>query len=257
MKRIIAVLIALALCAACALAESHDALTRVPDFNVRTIDGETFALSELLEQKDVVLLNVFATWCPPCKAEFPLLEAAFEAYGDRLGMVAVSIEPTDTDDVLDAFRKEYGLNFHLAKNADVDVQSFLSVPSIPVTLLIGKDGAVYYSQMGAFATDPQLTETIEHVLSEDYDGSRFTFYGVYCYDQNGNDVPGVTVAFCTDTQCATFTSDEGGMVFFNAAPDDYHLQLLKLPEGYELAEGYEPEAVVGSFALIPLVYTGE
>ena len=257
MKKIIAVLIALTLCAACALAEAPDELKRVPDFNIRTIDGETFALSDLLEEKDAVLLNVFATWCQPCQSEFPLLEAAFEEYGDRLGMVAVSVEPKDTDDVLDAFRKHFGLNFHLANEADVGVLDFLVAPPIPVTLLIGKDGTVYYSQVGAFATGSQLNATIDRVLADDYDGSRFTFYGVYCYDQNGNGVPGVTVAFCTDTQCVPLESDELGMIFFYGGLDDYHLQLLKVPEGYALVEDYEPEAVVDSYALIPLVYTEE
>lgn len=257
MKRIIAVWIALALCAACALAETSDRLRSVPDIDVHTIDGETFALSDLLAGKDAVLLNVFATWCPPCKAEFPLLEAAFEEYGDRLGMLAVSVEPNDTDEVLDAFRKEFGLSFPVATNAGANVLDFLAVPSIPVTLLIGKDGAVYYSQEGAFFNYSQLSETIGRVFAEDYDGSPFAFYGVYCYDQSGNDVPGVTVAFCTDTQCVPLESDEQGMIFFYGEPDDYHLQLLKAPEGYALAEGYEPEAVTGSYALIPLVYTGE
>ena len=257
MKKLFAVLLMLALCAACAMAETHDKLTAVPDFNVRTIDGETFALSDLLAEKDAVLLNVFATWCPPCQAEFPLFEAAFEAYGDRLGVVAVSIEPKDTDEVLDAFRKEYGLNFHLANDADVGVKDFLDATYIPVTLLLDKDGKVLYSQMGYFAAHEQLTGVIERALSENFDGNRFVFFGVYCYDEDGNDIPGVTVAFCTDTECTTLQSNEHGMVTFYPAPGNYELKVLKVPEGYEVAEGFEPEAAEGQWTLMPLVRSEE
>ena len=257
MKKLFAILLALVFCAASAVAESYDELESVPDFSVTTIDGETFALSDLLAEKGAVLLNMFTTWCPPCQAEFPLLEDAFEEYGDRLGVVAVSVEPKDTDEALDAFRNQYGLSFHLANDADVGIQSFLDVPYFPITLLIGKDGKVLYAQAGSFVVYEQLKGTIEHVLSEDYDGRRFTFYGVYCFDQDGNDVQGVNVAFCTDTECTVLESGEYGMVFFYPDSGDYQLKVLQMPEGYELVEDFEPEAVEGSWALVPLVRSEE
>ena len=53
------------------------------DFTVETIDGGSFTLSEALEEKDLVVINLWATWCPPCEREFPYLQKAYEQYQDR------------------------------------------------------------------------------------------------------------------------------------------------------------------------------
>ena len=256
MKKIIVLLIALALLASSALAETHDQLAAVPDFTVHTIDGEDLTLSTLLEEKDAVLLNVFATWCPPCQAEFPMLEAAHQAYGDRLAVIAVSAEPRDTDDVLDAFRNEFGLSFPVANIEGSGILDFLTVTAFPTTLLIDKNMNVCYSQQGSFVVDPQLTAVLDHLLSEDYDGSRFAFYGVYCYDPDEQPVEGVTVGFCTDATCTPVASDADGMILFCAAPNAYHLQLLKAPEGLEPQEALDEtvDPAGGAWTLLPLVY---
>ena len=257
MKKILIMLIALAMLVGGALAEPHDQLAAVPDFTVHTIDGEGLTLSTLLEEKDAVLLNVFATWCPPCQMEFPLLEAAHQAYGDRLAVIAVSAEPRDTDDVLDAFRNEFGLSFPVANIEGSGILDFLTVTAFPTTLLIDKNMNVGFSQMGYFAVDAQLTAVLDHMLSEDYDGSRFAFYGVYCYGQDEQPLEGVTILFCSDSTCTPVTSDENGMILFCAAPDAYHLQLLKAPEGFEPLEALDEtvDPAGGDWTLLPLVYT--
>lgn len=258
MKRILLVMIALALALGlpCAHAAAmHDELTAVPlEYTMTTIDGEEISIESLLEEKDLVLLNVFATWCPPCQYEFPMIEAAFQAYGDRMAVVALSGDPDDTQDMLEDFRSEYGLSFYVGSAANARNGGFMEITGFPTTLLIGKGGAVRFSQLGAFASHSHLTEAIERALSDD-GTDRFAFYGVYCQDPDDNPVAGVTVAFCTDDQCEPYTTDEGGMICYFAAPDAYHLQVLKVPEGYELAEELDEttEPVGGDWFIVQLV----
>lgn len=213
------------------LAEAPEA---VPDFTVTTIDGETLTLFELLEEKDLVLLNIFTSWCPPCKSEFPMLEAVYEQYADRMAVIAVSDEPDDTVEILDDYRNDMGLTFDVARMEGTGIRDFVSIMGYPTSLFIAKGGNVGYFQLGAFLAYPQLTGVVEHMLSEGYDGSRVTFYGVFCEDEDQNPVEGATVAFCTDTFCEPVTSDENGMILYFAAPGEYHLQLLQAPEGYRL-----------------------
>ena len=80
----------------CALASPEDWQGRtLPDFSVNTIGGSTFTLSESLKTHDLVLINLWATWCGPCRMEFPYLETAWQQYGSRVDVIALSIEETD------------------------------------------------------------------------------------------------------------------------------------------------------------------
>ena len=64
-------------------------------------------------------------------------------------------------------------------------------------------------------------------------------YTVYVVDQNGSPVPGAMINFCTDESCQFFQSDDSGVITFTGAPYAYHLQILKLPEGYSFDPGFE------------------
>ena len=107
-KVVLLLLLALLLCFAAAQADSAEILGKpFPDFTATDTEGNAFTLSEALKEHEAVLINLWATWCPPCRGEFPDLQAAYEALGDRVAFIALSVEPTDTmekleDDVLQA-----------------------------------------------------------------------------------------------------------------------------------------------------------
>ena len=64
-------------------------------------------------------------------------------------------------------------------------------------------------------------------------------YILHVNDQNGEPVPGVVVNFCTDIACSMARSDESGIIRFDGKPDTYHIQLLKVPEGYSFDSGFD------------------
>ena len=66
------------------------------DFTVETIDGGTFTLSQALQDHELVLVNLWATWCGPCAYEFPFLQTAWEQNQDKVAVIALSVEPDDT-----------------------------------------------------------------------------------------------------------------------------------------------------------------
>ena len=70
-------------------------------------------------------------------------------------------------------------------------------------------------------------------------GEELQAYIVHIVDQDGNPVPGVFINFCTDVACELTQSDENGIITFAGEPDVYHLQLLKVPEGYSFDGDFE------------------
>jgi thiol-disulfide isomerase/thioredoxin len=104
------------------------------------LDGEPVRLEAL--RGKLVLLNFWATWCPPCQAETPVLRDLHEAYGDRgLEIVAVAVQETSPDNVRD-YAERYELGYTIAFDASADVFDLYRVFALPTQVFIGPDGAV-------------------------------------------------------------------------------------------------------------------
>ena len=236
-KAIIAALVmALALAASCAAAEPADWHGQtIPDFSVRTIDGGTFTLSESLRTHDLVMINLWATWCGPCRSEFPYLETAWERYGSRVDVIALSIESTDTLDVLRNFASQYGLRFAIGRD-EANLFGLLNGNAIPTSLIVDGQRRIVWAEVGSQPSVEAFTAIFDSLLDQ---------YGstpapaarercvLYFRDPAGNPIPGVTVGFCNGEYWPTET-DGAGRVAFEGSAADYHLHLLSVPDGYAL-----------------------
>ena len=140
----------------------------MPDFTVETTDGGTVTLSEVLKEKDLVVLNVFATWCGPCKMEFPEMERTYQAHSDQMEIISVSGDPEDTMQMVADFKKEHGLTFPMGV-AGNNI-SFLKPPGFPTTVFIDRNGNVGFIKAGGFP-EGTFEEKVNVFLSADYDGT--------------------------------------------------------------------------------------
>ncbi len=140
---------------------------KVKDFSFATYDGNTYSLYDILQEKDAVLLNIWATWCSPCRGEFPYMQEAYEAYQDRVEIIALSCEPTDTPEKLENFAKQYGLTFKIGQDP-VDFLSALGMSSIPTTLMIDRFGTICFVEAGAQPDADSFKRLFDAFLGEDY-----------------------------------------------------------------------------------------
>ncbi|MBR6706593.1 MAG: redoxin domain-containing protein [Clostridia bacterium] len=408
MKKILAVFLSLVLSALClgtAFSEGETPAQTVrpgekyADFTVTDTLGNAFTLSEALKTHDAVLINFFATWCPPCRAEFPFLNEAFEKYGDRVAFLSLSSSQEDTMEAIEAFRAEYGVSFPMGMDEGARLDAYTNVPGYPATFVIDRFGNLAFCHSGPFYNTAEVARVLEHFLGEDYtetsvldgvpmdtstaaypvsasrrvtvenasartikfrasslrmpvmgyvvtedtarllfevsaadnisgmmftDGEtlhtvrdmpvergRFVFsqpmpgrdlgfitcglsnmlleqdnkdaviffllvseeniedaaeflrtrgyqdvswqfldaapaedaaavrYIVHILDQYGAPVAGAAVIFCTDSTCTPCVSDSSGIAAFDGAPENYHVQLMKVPEGYSFDEGFD------------------
>ena len=117
---IISLLLALVLCIGTAAAEETNNILGkpFPDFTVTDTDGNTFTLSEALKDHEAVLINFWATWCSPCKNEFPLMNKVYQEYKDKVAFIALSKEKKDTLEKIGAFRQDQGLEFPMGRDED-------------------------------------------------------------------------------------------------------------------------------------------
>ncbi|MBD3373305.1 MAG: redoxin domain-containing protein [Candidatus Coatesbacteria bacterium] len=121
-------------------ADSSSAAQTVADINGTTIQGELFSLVD--HRGAVVVVNFFATWCGPCRAEIPDLIELNREYGDELVLVGVSLD--DTADVLPGFIAETGIDYpvlHLDALTDPEaVMGYYTFSAIPTTFMVHRDG---------------------------------------------------------------------------------------------------------------------
>jgi len=121
-----------------------------PDLALTNLDGEPVALSDF--QGRVVLVNNWATWCPPCKAEMPTLQAYFEDYQDQ-GFEIVAIEAGDPAPQVAAFAKDYGLSFHVWPDPDQKALIAFRNSGLPNSYVIDEAGQVKLAWTGAISRD--------------------------------------------------------------------------------------------------------
>lgn len=129
-----------------------------PDFVVSGLDGNPIQLSALRGKR--VLLNFWATWCPPCRYEMPALQEAYTAHADD-DFVILAINYLETSEEVRAFLESFGLTFPVGIDSSGDVFRGYRVISIPTSFFINRDGVIIALYRG-----PLTKEAIEQALSK-------------------------------------------------------------------------------------------
>lgn len=137
-------------------------LGKLPAFALPTAEGDTLRLSDL--EGDVVLLNFWATWCPPCIREIPDLKALYAEFGGRgLNVVGVSVDETGLEAVR-PFMAEMDIDYPIVVDDGTLASQFGGVWSLPTTFVMDREGNVVRRVLGIFPTEemrPLLIELLE------------------------------------------------------------------------------------------------
>lgn len=137
------------------------------DFTVTASDGLEYTLSELLQEKDAVVLNFWYINCGPCRQEFPYLQEAYEAYSDKIEILAMN--PVDgTDETVAAFKEELELTFPMAA-CDPDWGSAMQLKAYPTTVIIDRFGVISLIHAGSITSTKVFTDAFAHFTAEEYE----------------------------------------------------------------------------------------
>ena len=137
-----------------------------PAYRATLLAGDTVTTDQL--KGKVVLLNVRATWCAPCREEIPYLQKLFEAKrGEGLEIVGVSIDARGSDESITAFVKEFGMTYPIWRDPDERIQSLYMALGVPASYLIDRSGVLRWRHLGTVKpTDTSFTSALERALAE-------------------------------------------------------------------------------------------
>lgn len=135
---------------------------RAPDFELTTLAGEAVRLSDYKGKK--VILNFWATWCPPCRAEMPDMQKYYDeqADGENVEILAVNLTTVDKGmDKINAFVEEFSLTFPIPMDTEGEIGDLYQAASIPTSYMIDTEGRVQQKIVG-----PMNEEMMEEFIAE-------------------------------------------------------------------------------------------
>ena len=134
----------------------------MPPYRGRLLNGSDFQIESM--RGSVVLINVWATWCGPCRFEIPELEALQKRSGNGLKVVGISVDEGGEDSVKQ-FVADQKMTYMVAVDPDGRIANLLQTTVLPTSVLIDKRGKIVWRQVGAVAPgDPKLQAAITAAL---------------------------------------------------------------------------------------------
>jgi len=136
-----------------------------PQVDLERLEGDRVRLSDLRGR--VVVLNIWASWCPPCRAEMPALQVLHEQRAGQ-GVVVLGINSTvqDSEQAARDFAAEYGLTFPIALDRDGEATRLYQVRALPSTFFIDRQGIIRRVVVGGPLNPSVLETTVLELLGE-------------------------------------------------------------------------------------------
>ncbi|MEO7966652.1 MAG: TlpA disulfide reductase family protein [Gemmatimonadaceae bacterium] len=136
-----------------------------PAYDAVTLDGDKVSLGGL--RGKVVLLNVWATWCMPCRDEIPYLESLYQRHNPKgLEIVGVSVDARGSETAIQDFRRDFKMTYPIWLDPDERVQALYRALGVPASYLIDRDGILRWRHLGAIRSDdPMLTQALVLALN--------------------------------------------------------------------------------------------
>ncbi|MFD1416568.1 redoxin domain-containing protein [Oceanobacillus jeddahense] len=135
---------------------------KAPDFMLETLDGETVQLSDFKGER--VMINFWATWCPPCKQEMPDMERFYQEHDPVILSVNLTDGEINTADV-EQFIQELDLTFPVLLDKEGEVSNLYRIQPIPMTYMVDAEGIIQFKSFGALSYQ-QMVKQFEQIEDE-------------------------------------------------------------------------------------------
>ncbi|MBI2957457.1 MAG: TlpA family protein disulfide reductase [Chloroflexi bacterium] len=132
------------------------------DFTLPGLDGKNVTLGDL--KGKVVLINFWTTWCPACRDEMPLLQAAYDEQRSS-GLVVLGVDLKEDRATVEKFLKGNGLSFPVVLDAKGEVSSKYNVYYIPHSVIVDRDGNMRRVKVGAFSSKGEILDAVRPLLA--------------------------------------------------------------------------------------------
>ncbi|MCK5634289.1 MAG: TlpA family protein disulfide reductase [Anaerolineales bacterium] len=136
-----------------------------PEFTLESLAGDQISLSDV--RGKIIVLNLWASWCPPCRAEMPALQRVYQENHERgLEVLAVNITAQDNLTAVEAFVQEFNLTFPILLDTSGKVGKAYLMRAFPTTFFIDQKGVIQRVIVGGPMSEVTLQSTVDQLLED-------------------------------------------------------------------------------------------
>ena len=135
---------------------------RAPDIQLQNLEGNTVSLSKLRGKP--IMLNFWATWCPPCRLEMPFIQEIHEEWSD-MGLRVLAVNVGESHSLVSSFMQYYDYSMPVLLDTGRIVAQRYNVGAYPTTFFIDADGIIQDKVIGAFPSKDKLEQYVESIVS--------------------------------------------------------------------------------------------
>lgn len=136
-----------------------------PDFTLDSLSGAPISLSDM--RGKAVVLNLWASWCPPCRAEMPAIQRVYQENHERgLEVLAVNMTAQDNLAAVEKFVQEFNLTFPILLDTSGEVGNTYLMRALPTTFFIDQEGVIQRVIVGGPMSEVTLQSTVEQLLED-------------------------------------------------------------------------------------------
>ena len=244
-----------------------DLLGRTLQFETTDLDGNTVKSEELFGAHEYTMLNIWATWCNPCKGELEELGNIHRKYAEKdAAIIGICIDADENSELCKEILAERNVDYQNLM-AYEGMENELALTSIPTSLFVNRDGMIvlppivgadldsyvrmFDALLNSAAPAKKAVATEAPKAAASANGEQV--YRVIVTDGDGAPVKGAIVQFCDESSCMIGETDDEGIVTYPDAAEGYTYtaHILKAPEGYEITD--EEYTALESYCDVPIV----
>ena len=211
-------------------------------FETKDIDGNPVTSEELFSAHDVTMINIWATWCGPCKKELEELgKMHLRLLEKNAAIVGICDDAAEKADDCKALIAEKNITY--TNILPFEGAGELATEGFPTSLFVNREGTILtYPIIGVPGEISEYEKQIDALLAgesadtaapAEASAEKKNTCRIFVSDTDGNPVAGVTVQFCSDITCMMGKTDAEGSASFAAEEGPYTVHVQKVPEGYE------------------------
>jgi cytochrome c biogenesis protein CcmG/thiol:disulfide interchange protein DsbE len=137
---------------------------KAPEFTLTTFDGKTYSSTDL--RGKVVLMNIWASWCVPCKQEASDLEAAWRSYKTNEDVVFLGVAWTDTDKKSAEYLSEFDVTYPNGPDLGTRIYQAFRATGVPETYVIDRNGFLFFVKISPFQSVSEIQQIINAALEK-------------------------------------------------------------------------------------------
>lgn len=136
---------------------------KAPEFVLTTFEGDEYSFEDL--RGKVIVLNIWASWCEPCKLEAADLQTAWEKYEPRGDVIFLGVDYVDTDKEAMEYIEQYSITYPNGPDFGRKIYLAFRATGVPETFIINQNGEIAYTKLGPFTSLNEITSAIDSLLS--------------------------------------------------------------------------------------------